>query len=74
MSESINYKPSVYYFRRALRGAATKKEAIDVGLTVVAELENLKAWVRSECGVIPPKRFVLACEAKAKGWKAQRAD
>jgi hypothetical protein len=72
MKASITqYKSSAWYFRKALRESKTKKEAVEVGMLVVLELESLKAWVR-ERGAIPPKRFVLAAEAQAKHWSVAR--
>lgn len=68
-SEVIPYLPSALYFRRALRGAKTKADAVEVGLTAVAELENLKAWVREQ-GFIPPKCHLLKSETEEKGWIA----
>lgn len=70
MEAVSDYKPSAYYFRKALREAKTREDAVRVGLGAVSELENLKAWVREQ-GMIPPKRFVLPVEADAKGWRAQ---
>lgn len=64
-----DYRPSAFYFRKALRTAKTKAEAVEVGLTVVAELENLKAWVREQ-GFIPPKRHLLRREVDEKGWQS----
>ena len=62
-----SYRPSAYYFRRAIRNARSKKEAQELGLAVVAELEFLKAWVREECGCIPPRRVMTDEEARDKG-------
>ena len=66
----LTYKPSSFYFRQALRTATSKAEAVEVGLTVVAELESLKAWVREQ-GYIPPKTYLLSVEADEKGWHVQ---
>lgn len=65
-----SYKPSAFYFRRAIRGARTKAQAQEAGLHAVREMEALKAWVREQ-GMIPPKRFVLADEAAEKGWECR---
>jgi len=62
-----NYKPSSFYFRKALRSAKTVEEARDVGFTVVLELEQLKEWVREQ-GFIPPKMHIMREEAEEKGW------
>ena len=63
----LNYQPSAYFFRKELREAKTKEAAIEVGLTVVLELEMIKEWVRSK-GMIPPKMHIHPSEAAAKGW------
>jgi len=65
MNTPIPYRPSAYYFRQELRSARTKKEAIIVGLMLVSELEELKAWVR-EHGLIPPRFNVTPSERLAK--------
>jgi len=65
MNTPIPYRPSAYYFRQELRHAPTKKDAIALGLTVVSELEQLKAWVR-EHGLIPPRFNVTQSERLAK--------
>lgn len=69
MDTAANYIPSCYFYRSALRSAATKEEAIDVGLHAVAELEQLKAWVREQ-NMIPPKWFLMQAEIDVKGWGA----
>lgn len=67
MSAEVSYRPSAFYFRSGLRAAKTKAQAVEIGLKAVAELEQLKAWVR-ERGMIPPKTHVMPEESKAKGW------
>ena len=62
-----SYKPSVYYFRKALRESETRERAVTVGLIVCHELEQLKGWIR-ERGMIPPKWIVDPLEAEEKGW------
>ena len=62
------YKPSAFYFRRALRTTANLEQVRGIGLAVVDELEQLKAWVREQ-GLIPPKWHVLREEAEEKGWE-----
>ena len=62
-----SYKPSSFYFRKSLRQAATKEEAIEIGMTVILELETLKEWVRAQ-GLRPPKTHIHPSEAEAKGW------
>lgn len=61
------YKPSAFYYRRALRGTKDPKKVREIGLAVVEELERLKAWV-SDQGLIPPKWQVMPEEAEEKGW------
>ena len=67
-SDHASYRPSAFYFRRALREANSKQEAVRIGMILVAELENLKASIR-ERGIIPEKRFILLSEADEKGWR-----
>lgn len=67
MESSPSYKPSVFYFRRALRESGSHERAITVGLIVCSELEELKAWVREQ-GMYPPKWIVMDEEADEKGW------
>jgi hypothetical protein len=62
-----SYKPSAFYFRRALRNAPDKRSAIIVGLAVTDEYERLRAWVREQ-GLLPPKWRVLKEELRDKGW------
>ncbi|WP_157837094.1 hypothetical protein [Geminisphaera colitermitum] len=66
----LSYKPSAYYFRRRLRGTDDPAQLRKLGLAVVLELEQLKAWVREQ-GMIPPKWNVLREEAEEKGWPDQ---
>ena len=68
METSPSYKPSVFYFRRALRCSDSHQSAIEVGLVVCSELEMLKQWVRDQ-GMIPPKFVVHPSEAQEKGWE-----
>lgn len=67
MQDPASYKPSVYYFRAALRSAETKADAIEVGLHAVAELEQLKEWVRAR-GLVPPKWHITQTEIDEKDW------
>jgi hypothetical protein len=62
----LSYKPSGYYFRKALREAKTKEDAVEIGLQAVREMEHLKKVMRENHGIIPPRRFILSSEAKAK--------
>lgn len=61
----VSYRPSAYYFRKALRESATVADARVIGLQAVRELEALKEWVRGQ-GMIPPRRFILNTEAEDK--------
>ena len=61
------YKPSVFYYRKALRNSSYHERAVKVGLVVCHELELLKTWV-CEQGMMPPKWLVMDEEAKEKGW------
>ena len=73
MVPQASYKPSVYYFRKALRESRSHERAVVVGLIVCHELELLKEWVRSK-GLIPPKTIVLEEEADEKGWSLESGD
>ena len=67
------YKPSAFYFRRELRATKTREEAVEIGLRVVLELEQLKAWVREQ-GLFPPKVFAPISEISDKGWQTEQQD
>ncbi len=68
----IPYRPSVYYFRRALREAETRERAITIGLIACHELEQLREWVRSE-GLVPPQWIIDPREAEDNGWSLKPA-
>ncbi|EIP96833.1 hypothetical protein OpiT1DRAFT_01258 [Opitutaceae bacterium TAV1] len=74
MSDSVPpplpYKPSAFYFRRRLRATDDPEKLRKLGMSLVSELEHLKAWVREQ-GLIPPKWAVLREEAEEKGWLDQ---
>jgi hypothetical protein len=61
------YKPSAFYFRQELRCTRTRKEAVGIGMHLVAELELLKQWVRDQ-GLQPPKWNVMRSERLEKDW------
>ena len=61
--------PASYYFRKAIRNAKSKGEAIELGLAVVSELEYVHLWIRTECGCTPPCRVATDEEAMAKWGK-----
>jgi len=65
MNELPSYKPSAYYFRRAIRGARDLNTVKQISLHLVRELEEHKQFIR-DLGMIPPRRFVLTAEAEAK--------
>lgn len=65
--DPVSYRPSAFYYRKALREAETVDEVRALGLGLVAEYEALREWVRSN-GLIPPKFRVLQSEAREKGW------
>lgn len=60
-----SYRPSAFYWRKKIRAARTVGELKEVGLALVAELEDHKACIR-ELGYIPPKDRVTEEEALAK--------
>lgn len=66
MNAPLSYQPSVVFFRTELRAARTKREAVEIGLTVTRELELLKEWVRVEHGLIPPRFLATRSECAAK--------
>ena len=70
LPHELHYRPSAFYFRRALRESRTRAQAVNVAMQLVRELEYLKEFVRSQ-GLIPPKRYVMASEATEKGWALQ---
>lgn len=67
MNSPLNYQPSAFYFRHELTTAKTKREAVQIGLRLVRELEAHKEWIRAQ-GFIPPKFYITQSEAHAKGW------
>jgi hypothetical protein len=73
MSDCPSYRPSAWYYRKALRDARTKDEAVAVGMQLIKELEHLKEFVREQ-GLIPPRRFILNTEAEDKGLTPPRAE
>lgn len=64
-AEATPYRPSAFYFREAIRKARNKKQCAEVGLILVSELEQLKAWVREQ-GMVPPRWHMLPEEAADK--------
>ncbi len=62
------FKPSAWYFRRALRNAISREDAIEIGLQAVLEIETLKEFIRQH-GLLPPKVYILSSEAEEKGFE-----
>lgn len=67
MENSTSFKPSSFFFRRALRQARDKETAVAIGMTLVLELEAHKEFIRS-LGYIPPKRYLTLAEIEEKHW------
>jgi hypothetical protein len=68
MSDDLpTYKPSAFYFRRALRATDDTVRLRAIGMTLCSELQFLKQWVRDQ-GMIPPKENVMQSEVEDKGW------
>lgn len=65
MTTSLSCKPSAYYYRQALRSARTKREAVEIGLNLVDEIERHKRFIRNN-GMIPPKWYIMQTEQDAK--------
>lgn len=65
--EVIGYKPSAWYYRKALRGTDDPERLRNIGLSLVAEMERLREWVRAG-GEIPPKWTAPEDEIREKGW------
>lgn len=66
----VTYKPSVFYFRDALRATSDPDELRELGLMLCTAYEMEREWIRSK-GLIPPKPVVLDAEAKDKGWDVE---
>lgn len=65
MEKPLSYKPSAYYYRKALREAETVEDIQEICEVVATELEMLKAWVRTH-GLVPPRWHVTPSERAAK--------
>ena len=65
-----SYRPSVYYFRKALRGTDNAQELRDLGLMLCTAYELEREWIRAQ-GLQPPKHIMLEEEAQAKGWDVE---
>ncbi|MFA6288073.1 MAG: hypothetical protein WC661_11875 [Opitutaceae bacterium] len=62
-----SFRPSAFYWRRAIRATRSPKELSDMALALVTELEVHKAYIW-ELGYIPPKSTVHPDEMREKGW------
>ena len=62
-----SYRPSAFYFRKSLRETDDPEALRAIGMTLCSELEDLKAWVRTQ-GLIPPRFRATAAEAADKHW------
>lgn len=67
MNAPSSYKPSAFYFRKALRENGDPEELREIGFHLVTELEQLKQWVRDR-GLVPPKWNVMQTEIDEKNW------
>jgi predicted nucleotidyltransferase len=63
----ISYRPSVWYFRQALRKSKDMDEVRDIGFLLCTAYEREREWIRN-LGLIPPKQVMLEEEVRAKGW------
>jgi len=62
----IQFKPTEWYFRNALRKTQTLDQAREIGLILVRELEIQRQNLR-DLGVKPKKTYILEAEALDKG-------
>lgn len=62
-----SFRPSVFYFRRALRRTNDPEELREIGLLLCMAYELEREWIRS-MGLIPPKQVMLEEEIADKGW------
>lgn len=67
MKKPLSYKPSAFYYRQELRQTDNPEDLRKIGMHLCAELEQLKAWVRSR-GDVPPKWNLMQSEIEAKNW------
>lgn len=70
-ADVVEFKPSAFYFRKAIRSAKSLREAQGIAMLLVLELGSLRSWAR-DLGMVPPKRYVLRTEADEKGWGRSR--
>lgn len=69
----LSYKPSGFYFRRALRESNDPARLREIGHTLVLEVEHLRSYIRG-LGLVPPKLNVMESEAVDKGWQHEHCD
>lgn len=65
-----SYRPSVFYFRKALRGTDDVAELRELGLMLCTAYELEREWIRSQ-GLQPPKQIMLEEEVREKGWDVE---
>jgi hypothetical protein len=65
-SNPLPYRPSAFYWRRAIR-TANKAGLQHIAMALVSELEIHKAFIREQ-GWIPPKDNVHPDEMREKQW------
>jgi hypothetical protein len=63
-----DYRPSVFYFRRAIRDSYQMEELREIAMHIVRELENVRAWMLAEFEITGPKKWVMRSEMQAKPW------
>src|SRR5438128_2705903 len=64
-----SHRPGGFYYRRQLRRACTVEQAVMMGLTILAELESLQAWVYWKRKLHVPRFIMSQAEADEKGWQ-----
>lgn len=67
MADTPSYKPSAFYYRKAIRDACTRAELAALALGLVLELEKHKEWIRAQ-GLVPPKWLITRAERDEKAW------
>ncbi len=71
-SEFPVYKPSVFYFRKALDESRTTAEAIKTALIVCAEFEYLRQW-SMERGVLPAMETLASMDCLRRAIREERS-
>jgi hypothetical protein len=57
----LSFKPSVFYFRKALRESATRDVALTVANVITKEFERLRDWA-AEKEILPPSNVHVAAD------------